>query len=358
MKKHITILATTIFLISACAPATALPTETPTATTVPTQTPTPTSTPTPTLEPWMASLPENVVSVEVDGDSIFGLDTQGERVMEFDLETGEWEVIAIKDVDAWKLSVANETVAKAGRSSFLEYSNTDLDQNTRGLVQVNHKTWPVSMHTGRGRVLDDGVVEVQSDYLKGNGIDKAHVLLIAFPNTLGPTEVLAGVYKDGTYVPIIDHFLPAGISSRDHGEYQNIDKPEDLEFLKGQDIFLKIVSMAFYREWFNPNDLSSNWSHLLPESDEYYIMYKSKSALERDIYSIVVFDPNYYVMMDSFGDIIRSGNRPEHLESSRGSKTALALLSYVMDTTYAGTDSWLIPFSLGKNPEQYFDVIY
>jgi hypothetical protein len=67
---------------------------------------------TPTFEPWMASLPENVVSVERKGELILGLDEQGNPVMEFILENEEWveveqepnscvapEVIAQQDAD-------------------------------------------------------------------------------------------------------------------------------------------------------------------------------------------------------------------------------------------------------------------
>ncbi|MBN1453816.1 MAG: hypothetical protein JW963_22570 [Anaerolineales bacterium] len=85
-------LLTIIILISiaACAPVTALPIETATAIPTTTATPAPTGTPTPTLEPWMEALPGNVASVEIDGEEIFGLDSQGSRVMEYSLDSGEW----------------------------------------------------------------------------------------------------------------------------------------------------------------------------------------------------------------------------------------------------------------------------
>ena len=98
--QHPTLLVLIIFMsLTACAPATAIPTETPTTTA--TATHTPTQTPTPILEPWMQSLPENVVSVEVDGEQIFGLDSQGSQVMEYSLESGKWvEIEKTLTIDA------------------------------------------------------------------------------------------------------------------------------------------------------------------------------------------------------------------------------------------------------------------
>lgn len=90
-------LLTTIILISvtACAPATALPTELPTATTTVKTTPVPANIPTPTLEPWMQSLPENVTSIEIEEDKIFGLDSQGNRIMKYSLDAGKWEEVML-----------------------------------------------------------------------------------------------------------------------------------------------------------------------------------------------------------------------------------------------------------------------
>ena len=87
MRKTLALLVACIYL-TACGsiqPA-------PTATSIPTQTltPVPTSTPTPTLEPWMQSLPEDVVSVEMDGEQIIGLNSQGEKVMVYSFDSGEW----------------------------------------------------------------------------------------------------------------------------------------------------------------------------------------------------------------------------------------------------------------------------
>jgi hypothetical protein len=67
----------------------------PTATNVPTEPPAPilTSTMTPTLEPWMQSLPEGVVTVEVEDEQIVGLDADGNQAMVYSLNTGEWETL-------------------------------------------------------------------------------------------------------------------------------------------------------------------------------------------------------------------------------------------------------------------------
>ena len=93
MKRIIFYIALSV-LIVACSPTAPVPTETsvPTSTQFPTatKTPVPTNTPTPTLEPWMQLLPEEIASVKIEEDKIFGFNAQGERVMQFNLENGEW----------------------------------------------------------------------------------------------------------------------------------------------------------------------------------------------------------------------------------------------------------------------------
>ena len=93
MKRIIFYIALSVLIIS-CSSTAPTPTETPlpTSTQFPTatKTPVPTNTPTPTLEPWMQLLPEEVLSVEIEEDKIFGFNAQGERVKQFDLESGKW----------------------------------------------------------------------------------------------------------------------------------------------------------------------------------------------------------------------------------------------------------------------------
>ena len=93
MKRIIFYIALSALIIS-CSSTAPVPTETPlpTSTEFPTatKTPVPTNTPTPTLEPWMQLLPEEILSVEIEEDKIFGFNAQGERVMQFNLENGKW----------------------------------------------------------------------------------------------------------------------------------------------------------------------------------------------------------------------------------------------------------------------------
>jgi len=89
--SRLLVLSIIVIFLTACSPTpTAVPTALPTATQQPTVTPVPINTPTPTLEPWMQSLPENVISVEKDGDQIFGLDAEKRRILQFDFGDGEW----------------------------------------------------------------------------------------------------------------------------------------------------------------------------------------------------------------------------------------------------------------------------
>jgi hypothetical protein len=98
MKKAATILVTMIFLVS-CGQVQTTPAAEPTlvvstVTSAPTDISIPSMTPTSTLEPWMQSLPENVVSVEVKDGQIMGLGSQGNELMVYSLDTGEWESLS------------------------------------------------------------------------------------------------------------------------------------------------------------------------------------------------------------------------------------------------------------------------
>jgi len=128
--KKLMVFGLCIFIV-ACAPATPLPTmERPTATAHPptatpqsTAIPAPTSTLTPTLEPWMQNLPDSVVSIETEGDVIFGLDGDGERVMEFNLETDHWVEL-----------VSYKIVRKAGNES--QMSTVELVRREDGTLRL------------------------------------------------------------------------------------------------------------------------------------------------------------------------------------------------------------------------------
>lgn len=100
MKKN-TMLILTIILVACTAPVAEVPTAVPSATVTPqpTITPIPTKTPTPTLESWIVSLPSDVVSVEIKDETIFGLNAQGEQIMQFDVADGKWERVVKSCVD-------------------------------------------------------------------------------------------------------------------------------------------------------------------------------------------------------------------------------------------------------------------
>lgn len=94
MKRILIPLLFSLLLVSCSnavpATATSIP---PTVTS--TATPLPTHTPSPTLEPWMVSLPEGVVSIQMGDSEIFGLDAQGKQISKFDLEKNEWVKIVV-----------------------------------------------------------------------------------------------------------------------------------------------------------------------------------------------------------------------------------------------------------------------
>jgi hypothetical protein len=97
MKKAATILVTMIFLASCgqvqTTPAAEPTLVVPTVTSAPTDISIPFMAPTSTLEPWMRSLPEGVVTVEVEDEQIVGLDADGNQAMVYSLNTGEWETL-------------------------------------------------------------------------------------------------------------------------------------------------------------------------------------------------------------------------------------------------------------------------
>lgn len=127
MVKNILIITIIAFILPACNPLqfTTSSTATPAGTT--TSIPTLTATSTPTLEPWMQSLPEDVVSVEQNSDSILGINTVGERVMVYDIETGAWMALAIDE----------GPVDWVGMDGLVWRANNTLDIEASSLAKVS-----------------------------------------------------------------------------------------------------------------------------------------------------------------------------------------------------------------------------
>ena len=193
-----------LVLLTACSPsATAIPTELPTNTPTPTATPTPTdtATATPTLELWMQSLPENVISVEMDGDHVFGLDAENNRIMQFDLESGKWVVI-IDDLYAYITTRTGFYEEKYGMSwdeivhkKVIE--NDKYQEKLNRLVKFNE--FPHYDFTNYGYVLGVSELPVNNESWQEMGIVKEVVLEVVFPGSHEVGLVLCGVEQNGEF---------------------------------------------------------------------------------------------------------------------------------------------------------------
>jgi hypothetical protein len=74
----------------------------------------------------MQSLPENVISVEKEEERIFGLDSQGSRVMEYSLESGEWV-----EIETGPLTPDNLRSGKWGEFTFVAQDDGSYNMKDR-----------------------------------------------------------------------------------------------------------------------------------------------------------------------------------------------------------------------------------
>jgi len=186
MPRFLTLSLLIFILLAACSPSpTATPTNLPTVVPSATPMPTLTSTVAPTLELWMQSLPESVISVEMDGNIIFGLDAQGERIMEYDIESGGW----VEVESSYKI------VREAGRES--EMSTVEWVQREDGSWRLPEEL----LEWERENVLPTQVTDEQAaeiDYMEHwGGSNKNLAIGVNSRGTEKLTEVvqLLGVYK-------------------------------------------------------------------------------------------------------------------------------------------------------------------
>jgi hypothetical protein len=190
MPRIYTLILLSIILLTSCSsPATALPTEVPTNTPQPTITPIPTNTntPTPTLEPWMVSLPEGVVSVQIENDAIFGLDSQGKQIMQFSVEDSKWVVVKPK------------VVMNSSKYEYFEQKKQEwLDQNPWALEEIDWEIFVTdTMKDADGNPLGYGVLsEWRSEDGKYYMVDVGVVCLGGFEyrEQIDGTKVYVGVF--------------------------------------------------------------------------------------------------------------------------------------------------------------------
>ena len=168
LPKKALLILTVSLSITACGNAQPVPT----ATISPTHTPTPvpTNTPTPTLEPWMQSLPADVVETEEVDGVIFGLDAQGKRLVEFDMQSGLWG-----EIDYMQLLVEN--LPQYGYS-YMGDSSIETDKDGNLFLSNPAMGWDnieLEEETINGLVLAKGV-ETGEYYFYQDEVGEWHVM--------------------------------------------------------------------------------------------------------------------------------------------------------------------------------------
>ncbi|WKZ38364.1 MAG: hypothetical protein QY332_10525 [Anaerolineales bacterium] len=198
--KHLLLSSTiALTLLSACGPTQALPTSTPMAT----ATAVPISTFAPTLEPWMVSLPEDVVSVQVEGDMIFGLDDQGKQIMRFNEVSGEWDL-----VEKVYTSCLNPELQAEVDDDFEDLTKVTVGEAFAKFENRPGFTPTVSFRseTGlfRSYMMYVGVETLSVAHLTGNEADFAvcgFFVQSAYPDTRVP--IVLGLQYNGNYESMI-----------------------------------------------------------------------------------------------------------------------------------------------------------
>ena len=198
MKQYFLILSMILLILAACTSTTPFPTEIPINTPIPptettTFTPalTSTATATATPGPWMASLPENVSSVELNGEDVLGLDAQGNTVMQFDLEANEWGKVYTDPFDPDIVDSCNARIAEAG----------GLDQNRLFYGSREfYKNWS-TVFCGAEKISMKNVedVEVSSVYVMYGQISTGEIFAhaVAWEGHDGEFHPLFKIFVDG-----------------------------------------------------------------------------------------------------------------------------------------------------------------
>ncbi len=315
MKKALFLIVALILAGCASAPqGNAASEPTATLTSLPTETPTPappTLTPTPTLEPM------------------------------------------ITDVSAWKQEVMKQAMAKGKYTSYEAYlagemtSSPDYDAD---VMQYSFsEQMPFDFAAAEGKAEASGKVAVTREYLLKTGIDAEHILLMSFDKTIGPTEVVGGVYINGKFVPIITHVIGEG------GKIIPIETPEDLDKLAGKFLAVEVVNKISWYQWIDMKNPSANWSKLeeMPNSGLYRNIMELRSSEERKALETLLYDPTGYAATREIEVYLREQPADFPGSALEGSDT-LALLSYMISKGHMNDDIRLIPFQVGVDRSSFF----
>lgn len=129
----------------------------------------------------MVSLPEIVVSVEQDGENIYGLNAQDARVMEFEVKKGEWVVRLGANMEVIKLSDGREVVIEhIPEAQPLDIKRSEgfvFDKNKVPIVytsQIRDGSW---RETVLAWMEEDGLME-PGDWIKREYFGSFSVVLI------------------------------------------------------------------------------------------------------------------------------------------------------------------------------------
>lgn len=255
-----------IFL-SACAPAavpataTAQPTFTPAPTLTPTTTPTITPSPTPTEIPFVS----------------FGA--------------------AVDDC-------TNNEVSKRGYASWADLLTGELVGPTYRARELEGWGLIYSLVLVRAKVLDVVIVPVTTQYWKDQGVAKAHLLCIAFPQSSEAGMALGGfTLTDGTYVPMITH-LNGGDPTGDGSDDTALSTAGSLNQLINNAYFMRVATYG----GFMPERIPSVWNKITTEKDSdvpySHTLYEDeiarRGAMGEKLWFAAASNPEGYVV-DSLG---------------------------------------------------------
>jgi len=222
-----------LILLTACTSIQTPPTATPTTIAAAL------TTSTPTLKPWLAALPEDVISVKVAGDEIFGLDAQGNHIKKFDTDKNEWQDVEepITDIPAYIDAISS---SDGPQSMVREKGFEDWDELVDKLVMPyfseEKALWFAEMSPFGEAVSVAYVLKVEDfgvNPTKYFGANRVKAGIAAFPGSTEAGLVLYGCWVGDQYVPIVTHMHEEGHSWHMYDPQRTFYNPQDANGLTG-----------------------------------------------------------------------------------------------------------------------------
>jgi hypothetical protein len=182
----------------------------------------------------------------------------------------------------------------------------------------------------RAKVLDVVVVPVTTDYWKAQGVNTAHLLCIAFPQSSEAGLALGGfTLTDGTYVPMITH-LNGGDPTGDGSDDTALPSASSLTSLIEGLYFMRVATY----NGFVPSRLANTWKWITEEKDSAVpysqVLYEDeivrRGQLGEKLWFAAVTNPDGYVR-DSLGYRIAYYNK--HGSNSNFEYEAVLVLQYI-----------------------------